>query len=454
MESGAEFLLLMLRDIETFEETATRLVKSVRKKRKLIAKLVSGNQRSPPTNSPTSSLSLSGEAVQLQVPQRVVDAWTGFRPVVETALERVRREVHSRLDQVVSHFFNIDLSPLFDSEIGRVIRSFQAVSAETLGEAVDVFAKSGGALQGGADLCLLLRVGAEVDGLVEGRTALMRAVKGGCVPAVRVLVGAGASLEIRSGEARFEGFTALHHACYESQPKTVTFLVDAGADVRALDDNQRTPLACAAFRGPLELLPSLISRGADPQARTRVGTTLLHQAAAGGHSDITHFLLDLEDGLGVNVGDRYGFTPLHATVHVHEGEGGDHSQVVETLLNRGADINARTAGGDTTLILAAFRGCVKVAELLVQRGADVHARDSQGMTALHHTVLHSCDEMGLPLHFDVEKKISIAQVLVASGGAAAVVAKDSSGRTAVQLAQVRLAEESSLRKFLEGLGEG
>ena len=52
------------------------------------------------------------------------------------------------------------------------------------------------------------------------------------------------------------------------------------------------------------------------------------------------------------------------------------SVLVENLLDRGADIEARGPRGITPLMMAAFHGEVTIVEVLLDRGADIEARDS------------------------------------------------------------------------------
>lgn len=58
-------------------------------------------------------------------------------------------------------------------------------------------------------------------------------------------------------------------------------------------------------------------------------------------------------------------------------------EVVGALLERGADVNAARPDGMTALTLAAFFGHAEVVRALVEAGADVSARDRRGQTALN-----------------------------------------------------------------------
>ena len=60
----------------------------------------------------------------------------------------------------------------------------------------------------------------------------------------------------------------------------------------------------------------------------------------------------------------------------------DHPRVVELLIERGAEVNAKTDTGFVALFWAARYGHEGVAKVLITHGADVNAKDKDGMTAL------------------------------------------------------------------------
>jgi ankyrin repeat protein len=58
------------------------------------------------------------------------------------------------------------------------------------------------------------------------------------------------------------------------------------------------------------------------------------------------------------------------------------SDILQGLLDRGADVNAKDSGGNTALIWAAWYGCVDIVRLLLDNGADVNVKNNFGDTAL------------------------------------------------------------------------
>lgn len=61
--------------------------------------------------------------------------------------------------------------------------------------------------------------------------------------------------------------------------------------------------------------------------------------------------------------------------------GSGHADTVETLLEDGADVNAKTEG-QTPLMVAAMNGHTSTVKALLAHGADIEARDSFHQTAV------------------------------------------------------------------------
>ena len=97
----------------------------------------------------------------------------------------------------------------------------------------------------------------------------------------------------------------------------------------------------------------------------------LSAAVRAGHIRIVALLLDR--GADVNAKSR-GDTALHEALA--------YPEIVALLLSRGAAVDSRDSLGRTALHHASYAGAV--ARLLLEKGADVNARDRDGRTPLHH----------------------------------------------------------------------
>ncbi len=82
-----------------------------------------------------------------------------------------------------------------------------------------------------------------------------------------------------SDQADEQGWTALHWAVFGAEARTAGLLLDRAADPNARDRIGMTPLHWAAMLGRTALVAPLLGRGARPLMRSRYGTTPLHEAA-------------------------------------------------------------------------------------------------------------------------------------------------------------------------------
>jgi len=116
---------------------------------------------------------------------------------------------------------------------------------------------------------------------------------------------AGTDVDRRSDD----GFTALHFAAYFGTADAAAVLIDAGADVSSVADNdmQVQPLHSAAASRSLATSRLLLAAGASPDARQTGGFTPLHEAAL--HADVELIQLLLEHGASTAVRNDDGQTP-------------------------------------------------------------------------------------------------------------------------------------------------
>ncbi|MBS0260988.1 MAG: ankyrin repeat domain-containing protein, partial [Planctomycetes bacterium] len=108
----------------------------------------------------------------------------------------------------------------------------------------------------------------------------------------------------------------------------------------------------------------------------------------------------------------------------------DKIDSVASALRRGADVNATYDDLRTPIMNAAQLGHVKIVELLLSKGADVQARDQRGETPLHSAMFESPPMLGIvemPQHRSEEDMLRVTELLLAA--AASVDAADHAGET-------------------------
>ena len=86
------------------------------------------------------------------------------------------------------------------------------------------------------------------------------------------------------------GFTALMHACTEGHADVVRLLLRAGATVNMPNPQSETALHLAASIGYQEVVRLLVEAGADASLATASGVTAADLAASLGHDGIAAFL--------------------------------------------------------------------------------------------------------------------------------------------------------------------
>ncbi len=246
-----------------------------------------------------------------------------------------------------------------------------------------------------------------------------------------------------NGPGRMGG-TWLHDLAIAGEADAITLVLEAGGDPTAKDRRGRTPVQQAASWGRTEALEAFLNHGVPADIEDDNGRGLLHMAVqALGKESLTLVKRLLERGLKATARDRDGYTPLHlartgeiARLLIEHGADvnakarldkrrremmvrnnesfkkmeeaiGGHLQVdvgkyekpritpllmaarqsgadvIQVLVESGADVNAIDYGGQTALSIVSTRGDKALIELLLSHGAKSVDEGKSGGSALH-----------------------------------------------------------------------
>ncbi|KAJ5608079.1 hypothetical protein N7537_004698 [Penicillium hordei] len=202
-----------------------------------------------------------------------------------------------------------------------------------------------------------------------GRTPLSAACERGHLDAVKKLLENNADFEI----AGDNGHTPLHTAACSGHVELVKLLLEKGAKIHNGSDGSKTPLYCACLNGHYQVAQMLLQWEPELMA-TREEWIPLFAASKGGFLDIVQLLI--QKGADVGASDTFRETPLYIAC-----ENG-HIEVVRLLLDKGADVHHRNQFGWTPVNTACDEGFSDIALLLVERGADINVPNESDETPL------------------------------------------------------------------------
>jgi ankyrin repeat protein len=264
---------------------------------------------------------------------------------------------------------------------------------------------------------VLIEAGADVNTAdAEGRTPLMLASGWYDAWVIRSLLAAGASINAKDRK----GQTALMYAFQNIGPTDVSLFTRAGASINERDAIGWTALMYAAFKYFAdEEMKALIDAGADVSAVNDEGQTPLMLAAQAGHAKAVKMLLENGMAGAVNARDKRGRTAL-MYVRLRYSYDEPSGAVVRALVAAGADVKATDEEGRTALMSAAEAGSTDGVKALIELGASVNAKDKHSRTALMWSVANK----------DVAQQDAVYNLLTAGADA---TAKDDEGQTAFML---------------------
>jgi len=183
----------------------------------------------------------------------------------------------------------------------------------------------------------------------QGQSAVLASVYNGRTEIRDLLIARSANLE-------------LHEAAAAGQLDRIKHLVDANPELARSYSPDGFPLfALACAFGHLPVAMHLFEMGAlvDAVATNGTGYNALTGAVAGGRADVVDWLL--QNGAEPNYRYGAGFTPLLTAA------ANGHVEIVKMVLLHGADVHAKTNDGKSAADIAEERKHAEVAEFLRER---------------------------------------------------------------------------------------
>lgn len=192
---------------------------------------------------------------------------------------------------------------------------------------------------------------------------LMTAVTQGDTETVEKLI----QNEIDINAVDDQGRTAVLIATHNNDPTLVQVLINHGADINIRDMNQDNVLLYAGAEGLLEIVQIAIESGADTTLTNRYGGVALIPAAERGHVEVVKELLTHSDTDVNHINDLHWTALLEAIILSDGGE--KHQEIVQLLIDHGADVTISDKEGITPLQHAIDRSFKEIEHLLKEADA-------------------------------------------------------------------------------------
>lgn len=185
------------------------------------------------------------------------------------------------------------------------------------------------------------------------------------------------------------GDAPIHLAAKLGDEEILKLLLAHGAEINALDTEGRTPILLAVRRGQVPVVQALLAAGADLTHRRYdfEGTefNILDEASAKGRAGVVKAIIEkIGSGGDVSSLGSSGDLSSLATRALYQACVYNEPDVIDVLVDAGADIEDQSFDGISALHVAAQDGHVEATLALLRHGADKNKKDAEGSTPLQH----------------------------------------------------------------------
>ncbi len=204
----------------------------------------------------------------------------------------------------------------------------------------------------------------------------------------------------------------LTNAAAFSSLETIRFLFENVVNFDKVKDRLNALHIALGFGRDLEIIKFLVAQGFDINlVKDVTGRTPILSAARLQSLDVLEFLID--KGADVKLKDRFGETPLLVAAS------GNSVEVLKLFLDNGVDFNARGyRKGSTPLTMAAhFNTDPRVIQFLIDQGSDIQEGTKDGVTPLMYAARsnYNPEVVGLLAKLSDPKKVDWLEVIILCG---------------------------------------
>jgi ankyrin repeat protein len=157
--------------------------------------------------------------------------------------------------------------------------------------------------------------------------------------------------------------TTLLKAIHQQDVKKVAQLIEQGVDVNELDSGGDAPIVMAAYKGDPDIVLLLLQAGADLTAvDPGMKATALHAASYAGRTEAAKLLIQF----GVAI-DKQG--PFNGYTALHDAIWQGNLQTAKLLIDSGANLSLQSHQGETPLAFAKSKHRENIVTLIQQKMA-------------------------------------------------------------------------------------
>ncbi len=175
----------------------------------------------------------------------------------------------------------------------------------------------------------------------------------------------------------FDQVYPIYEAIDKNRPDVIRVLLEYGASKDVLNDEDQTPLIYAVSAGKPDCVSELIEAGSDTEGVLHYVLSKMDRNYSQEDENMEIFRMLLNRDTDLNALNRDGLAPIHIAIRKNRYD------IVEELLDAGANIEVRDDKKNTPLQLAVQKNKASVIQELIQRGANTTGSEYHYLVKLH-----------------------------------------------------------------------